>query len=186
VRRGKEAGLALTLALLVSVAALLTVPGFAGAKGKILSSGPINLPIPNDAPTGVFSPIAFGKKGTVKDINVGVRISHPNVGQINLYLFKGEKYVPLATTVGTPGNDFGSGSADCNGVFTVFDGAAPTFIQTGAPPFNGAYRPQASLGLFDGDQSKGKWRLFAYDATAGTSGNINCWVLGINYKKKKK
>ena len=185
-RRGKGAGVALTLAVLVSATALLAIPGFAGAKSKILSSGPINLPIPNDAPTGVFSPIGFGKKGTVRDINVGVRISHPNVGQLNLYLFKGEKYVPLATTVGTPGNDFGSGTADCNGVFTVFDGAAPTFIQTGRPPFNGAYRPQGSLGLFDGDQSKGKWRLFAYDATAGTAGNINCWVLGINYKKKKK
>jgi subtilisin-like proprotein convertase family protein len=185
VRRGKDAGLALTLALLVSSAALLAAPGFAGAKTKLLSSGPINLPIPNGAPTGVFSPIGFGKKGTVRDLAVGVRISHPNVGQLSLYLFKGEKYVPLATTVGTAGNDFGSGSPDCNGVFTVFDGAAPTFIQTGAPPFNGAYRPQGSLGLFDGDQSRGKWRLFAYDATAGTAGILNCWVLGIEYKKKK-
>jgi subtilisin-like proprotein convertase family protein len=184
-RRGKEAGLALTLALLASVAALLAAPTFAGAKARVLSSGPINLPIPNNAPTGVFSPIGFGKKGTVRDINVAVRISHPNVGQLNLYLFKGERYVPLATTLGTAGNDFGSGSADCNGALTVFDGAAPTFIQTGSPPFNGAYRPQGSLGLFTGSQSRGTWRLFAYDSRAGTDGNINCWALGIRYKKKR-
>ena len=184
-RRGREVRLAAAL-LAVGAVAMLALPGVAGAKSRTFSSGPINRPIPNDDPVGVFAPIKVGKKGKVKDVNVAVRISHPNVSQLNLYLFKGEKYVPLATTVGTPGNDFGSGTADCNGVFTVFDGAAPTFIQTGAPPFNGAYRPQASLGLFDGDQSKGNWKLIAYDATAGTSGNIDCWVLGMNYKKKKK
>lgn len=184
-RRGKEAGLAVMLALALSAVTLLAIPGAAGAKSKLLSSGPIHLPIPNDAPTGVFSPIGFGKKGTVKDLNVAVRISHPNVSQLNLYLFKGEKYVPLATTVGGAGNDFGSGTADCAGNFTVFDGAAPTFIQTGAAPFNGAYRPQQSLALFNGDQSKGTWRLFAYDDTGGTSGLIDCWLLGLNYKKKK-
>jgi len=182
VRRGIWA---LSLVLLVIVA-MLAVPGVAGAKSKIISSGPINLPIPNNAPTGVFAPIGFGKKGKVKDVNVGVRISHPNVSQLNLYLFKGEKYVPLATTVGGTGNNFGSGAADCTGVFTLFDGAAPTFIQTGSAPFNGAYRPQQSLALFNGDQTKGDWRLFAYDEAGGTSGLVNCWVLGLNYKKKKK
>ena len=164
-KRGKEAGLALTLALVAAVAVALVAPAGATAKAKLLSSGPINLPIPNAAPTGVFAPIGFGKKGTVKDINVAVRISHPNVSQLNLYLFKGEKY--------------------CTGTMTVFDGAAPTFIQTGNAPFNGAFRPQQSLALFNGDQSKGTWRLFAYDQAGGTSGLINCWVLGINYKKKK-
>ena len=73
----------------------------------------------------------------MKDVDVAVRISHPNVSQLNLYLFKGEKYVALARNVGGTGNDFGSGTADCAGTFTVFDGAAPTFIQTGATPFNG-------------------------------------------------
>jgi subtilisin-like proprotein convertase family protein len=184
-KRGKEAGLALTLALVAAVAVALVAPAGATAKVKLLSSGPINLPIPNAAPTGVFAPIGFGKKGTVKDINVAVRISHPNVSQLNLYLFKGEKYIPLATTVGGAGNNFGSGAADCTGTMTVFDGAAPTFIQTGNAPFNGAFRPQQSLALFNGDQSKGTWRLFAYDQAGGTSGLINCWLLGINYKKKK-
>jgi hypothetical protein len=101
-------------------------------------------------------------------VNVGVRVSHPNVAQLHVYLFRGQKYVPLATNVGGAGNNFGSGSADCNGTFTVFDGAAPTFIQTGAAPFNGAFRPEGSLGLFDGDKPKGTWRLFIYDDTGGT------------------
>ncbi|MGH2960892.1 MAG: hypothetical protein ACRDL3_01660 [Solirubrobacterales bacterium] len=183
-RRGKEAGLALSLVLLVAVA-MLAVPSVAGAKTKTFVSGPINAPIPNNAPTGVFAPINVGKKGKLKDANVGVRISHARVDQLHVYLFKGQKYINLATKVGTMGNHFGSGPADCNGVFTVFDGAAPTFIQTGRAPFNGAYRPQQSLGLFDGDQIKGEWRLFVYDDSGGTSGLINCWTLGLNYKKKK-
>jgi subtilisin-like proprotein convertase family protein len=185
VRRGKQAGLAIKLALVAGVVAMLAVPGAAAAKQKTFVSGPLNLPIPNAAPTGVFSPIGVGKKGTVQDVNVAVRVSHPNVSQLNLYLFKGQKYVALATSVGGAGNDFGSGTADCNGTFTVFDGAAPTFIQTGSAPFNGAFRPQQSLGLFDGDKTKGTWRLFAYDETGGTAGNLNCWALGVKYKKKK-
>ena len=184
-RRGKEAGLAVTAALAVCAIAMLAAPT-AGAKTKTFVSGPISLPIPNNAPTGVFSPIGVGKKGTVRDVNLAVRISHPNMSQLNLYLFRGQKYVPLATGVGGDGNNFGSGSADCNGVFTVFDGAAPTFIQTGSPPFNGAFRPEGTLALFNGDRTKGKWRLFAYDSTAGTSGNIDCWALGLKFKKKKK
>ena len=68
----------------------------------------------------------------------------------------------------------------------MFDGAAPTFIQTGAAPFNGAYRPAESLGLFNGDGLKGTWRRFCYDQAGGTSGLVNCWALGLDYKKKKK
>jgi subtilisin-like proprotein convertase family protein len=182
-RRGKEAGLAVALAVVVSVVTL-AVPGVAGAKSKTTFSGPINLPVPNNAPTGAFAPIGFGKKGTVKDVNVAVRVSHPNVSQLSLYLFKGQKYVALARSVGGNANDFGSGTADCAGVFTVFDGAAPTFIYTGVAPFNGAYRPAESLAAFDGDQSKGTWRLLAVDAAGGTQGLVNCWALGLKYKKK--
>jgi subtilisin-like proprotein convertase family protein len=182
--RGKEAGLA-TLAVAAVAAAMLCAPGAATAKFKLFSSGVINTPIPNNTPTGVFAPIGVGKKGTVKDVDVAVRISHPNVSQLNLYLFKGEKYVALARNVGGTGNDFGSGTAGCSG-FTVFDGAAPTFIQTGSAPFNGAYRPAESLAQFNGDASNGTWRLFAYDQAGGTSGLVNCWALGLDYKKKKK
>jgi subtilisin-like proprotein convertase family protein len=175
---------ALPLVVVVALA-MLAVPGVAGAKSKAFTSGPINLPIPNNAPTGVFSPVSVGKKGTVQDVNVAVRISHPNVSQLNLYLFKGEKYVALARNVGGNRNDFGSGSPDCSGTFTVFDGAAPTFIYTGAAPFNGAYRPAESLAAFNGDGSKGKWRLLAFDNAGGTDGLIRCWTLGLKYKKKK-
>lgn len=175
---------ALPLVLLIAVA-MLAVPGVAGAKTRAFTSGPINLPIPNNAPTGVFSPVGVGKKGTIKDVNVAVRISHPNVSQLSLYLFKNEKYVTLARNVGGTRNDFGSGSPDCNGVFTVFDGAAPTFIYTGVAPFNGAYRPAESLAAFNGDGIKGTWRLLAVDNFGGTDGLINCWTLGLRYKKKK-
>ena len=180
--RRRDAAVALAL---VGAIAFVAVPGAALGKSRAFSSGPINRPIPNNDPVGVFAPIGVGKKGTVKDVNVAVRISHPNVSQLSLYLFKGEKYVRLATGVGGAGNDFGSGTADCNGTFTIFDGAAPTFIHNGAPPFNGQYRPSESLAAFNGNKTKGKWRLLAYDSAGGTSGLVNCWVLGLKYKKKK-
>ena len=180
--RRRDAAVAL---LAVGVIAMLAVPGAAGAKSKAFSSGPINRPIPNNDPVGVFAPIGVGKKGKVKDVNVAVRISHPNVSQLSLYLFKGDKYVRLATGVGGAGNDFGSGTADCNGTFTIFDGAAPTFIQMAGAPFNGAFRPSESLAAYNGDKTKGTWRLLAIDSTGGTSGLVNCWVLGLKYKKQK-
>lgn len=168
----------------VSASTILAVPGVAGAKSKLFTSGPINRPIPNNDPVGVFAPIGVGKKGKVKDVNVAVRISHPNVSQVSLYLFKGEKYVRLASGVGGTGNNFGSGAADCAGTFTIFDGAAPTFIHSGTAPFNGAFRPSESLAAFDGDKTKGKWRLLAIDDVGGTSGLVDCWLLGLKYKKK--
>ena len=134
----------------------------------------------------VRSAIGVGKKGTVKDVNVAVRVSHPNVSQLSLYLFKGDKYVRLASGVGGAGNDFGAGTADCVGTFTIFDGSAPTFIQTGSAPFNGAFRPSESLATFNRDKTKGTWRLLAFDSAGGTSGLVNCWVLGLKYKKAKK
>lgn len=182
--RRRDAAVAAAVAA-VGAIAILALPGVAGAKSKAFTSGPINRPIPNNDPVGVFAPIEVGKKGTVKDVNVAVRISHPNVSQLSLYLFKGEKYVRLATGVGGGGNNFGSGTADCAGTFTIFDGAAPTFIQTGSAPFNGAFRPSESLAAFNGDKTKGTWRLLAFDETGGTSGLVNCWVLGLEYKKQK-
>jgi hypothetical protein len=97
---------------------------------------------------------------------------------------KEEPSVRLATGVGGAGNDFGSGSADCAGTFTIFDGIAPTFIQTGAAPFNGSFRPSESLAAFNGNKTKGTWRLLAFDDAGGTSGLVNCWVLGLKYKKR--
>ena len=182
--RRRNAATALTVAA-VGMLAILAVPSVAGAKSKAFSSGPINRPIPNNDPVGVFAPVGVGKKGTVKDVNVAVRISHPNVSQLSLYLFKGEKYVRLASGVGGAGNDFGSGSPDCAGTFTIFDGAAPTFIQTGSPPFNGGFRPSESLAVFNGDKTKGTWRLLAFDDAGGTSGLVNCWVLDLKYKRQK-
>ena len=60
--RGKEAGLATALALAVVAVAMIAAPGVATAKSKLFSSGPINLPIPNNAPTGVFSAIGVGRR----------------------------------------------------------------------------------------------------------------------------
>lgn len=190
-RRGRGTGLAATLVLVAGAVAMLAAPGAAVAKkktrSKLFSSGVINQPIPNNAPVGTFAPIGVGKRGKVKDVNVAVRISHNNVSQLHLYLFKGEKYVALARGPSGGGNtNFGSGGADCSGTFTVFDGAAPTFLQTAVAPYNGAYRPLESLALFNGDGSRGTWRLHVYDNAGGAAGTINCWALGLKYETKKK
>jgi subtilisin-like proprotein convertase family protein len=77
-------------------AALLAAP--AGAKTKTFSTGATAIPIPDATPftpspgyeAGVaVSDLKVTKKGTIKDLNAAVQITHTDTGDLNLYLFKG-------------------------------------------------------------------------------------------------
>ncbi len=106
---------------------------------------------------GSFSEIGIGKKGTVRDVNVAVRISHARREPAQPVPVQAVRSTyALATGVGGTRNDLGSGQQpDCTGAMTVFDGAAnSTLMSDRRAPFDGAYRPQGSLPLFDRDQVK--------------------------------
>jgi len=180
----------------VAAVALCAAAPVAG-KTKTFSSGPINRAIPDSSSAVVFfieDSIKIKKKGRIKDVNVGVRITHPDSRFI---------HVELGNVGGAPGfaslttdgfrslanpkaADFGSGTPDCTGSVTTFDSDAPIPITQGATPYAGAFAPMSTLNVFDRKQLKGKWRLELGDIQPGDAGVLNCWQLTVRYKPQKR
>jgi hypothetical protein len=184
-----------------AVALVLTAPA-AGAKvkTKVYSSGPIGLPIPDGA--GVSEPvrtppIRINKRGKILDVNVAVRITHPDTTQLDVsvfdnnfkggYLFDHEPKdgaIPLSP-------DLGAGPGDCTGSFTVFDDQAPLAISSATNPYVGSFvptfesAPDRILKSFKGKSLEGRYRLEVGDSTAGRIGYVNCWELIIRYDPKQ-
>lgn len=133
----------------------------------------------------MFAPIKVANKGKLQDVNVAVRISHPSVSQLSLYLFKGEKYVRLATGVGGAGNNFGVRVRGLQRHVHDLRRRGADVHPDGSGPVQ---RPVQALRVADRvqrRQPKATWRLLAIDSTGGTSGLVNCWVLGLKYEKKR-
>lgn len=162
--------------------------GEAGASGRTvfldvnnngtLDTGPTNsfsnnnvLSIP-DAGAKVYSDIAVtGLTGTVGDVNVTVNITHPWVGDLNIFLVHPDgTRIELATNVGDAGDNF---------VNTVFDDEAATLISAGSAPFTGSFRPEGSLAGMDGRAVNGTWRLELQDVGAQDVGQLNNWTLTL-------
>jgi subtilisin-like proprotein convertase family protein len=169
--------------------AAFAVPAGAKLKTKTFVNGTPRA-IPDDPGPGAagaqaVSGIAVKGKGEVKDVNVGVRITHQRDSDLHIYLFRGETYALLSADNGGRNNGYGAGTADCNGQPTVFDGAAPGFIQFATAPFAGSFRPQQTLGVFDGRNAKGTWALVVFDAAKDATGTLDCWRLQIKRKVHK-
>lgn len=181
-------------AIALLAATILAAPAGAKTKTKTLSNAtPVPIPDagppPNEIPGAVFDDIGIGKKGIVKDINVGVQITHTDTADLELWLLKGDLPIPLSLNNSGPGADddnYGSGTG-CVGGMTVFDGAAPlqTFAVTN--PFDGSFRPEQDtlpLGVYNGQQVKGTWRLLVIDEDNLDTGTITCFQLTAKYKKQ--
>ena len=193
----------LALALLAAIAA----DGVdAKTKTKTFSSGPINRAIPDAVAIGpigtgttfIEESIRIRKRGRVKDVDVGVRISHPDYRFLNFDLFKSDFSILVGEPLDTPTGvrwrdngdpkapDFGAGAPDCTGAFTVFDDSAPLSIDQGTPPFAGTFRPLSPLRALKRAQLKGKWRLEIGDVAVGDAGVLKCWQLKIRYKPEER
>jgi len=179
------------IALLAS--AVLAAPAGAKTKTKTFSSGPTAIPIPDQSPPPeslpgfAVSDIGVTKKGTIKDLNAAVQITHTDTADLDLWLFKGDKSIPLAQNVSGPGandDNFGSGTG-CVGGMTVFDSAAPLRIAQGVNPFDGPFRLNQNdlpMSVYNGDQLKGTWRLVVVDQDDVDIGTITCFQVTAKYK----
>lgn len=176
-------------------AAIACLPAAASGKTKVFSSGPINMPIPdavgNNFGTGVLSNLRIKKLGKVKDVNVAVRITHPNTTDLTLDLSHGAQIKGLVDVYPKDGvalsPDFGAGAAACQGAaFTVFDDEAAASITVGTNPFAGPFRPETALAAFDGGRLQGGWSLGLLDGYTKSAGTLNCWQLTIRYKPQKR
>lgn len=156
------------------------------------SLGGLSIPIPDGAGMQTqlvrsgISIKGLNPRGKITDVNVSVRISHPQATDIELYLATPRGVINLSSDNGGAGNDYGAGPASCGSIQTVFDSDVPTLISTpGVPaPFAGSFAPEESLELLNGLGGKkatnSKWSLLVEDdSNANPAGTLDCWGLTI-------
>jgi hypothetical protein len=179
---------------LAAVTALLLVaaaPGDAGAK-KVTKTTTFTHPGTTpfggtESPTFIpLRPFVVGAK--IKSLRVFVRLDHPSVGEVNLYLLDNiARVIELSTGNGGSGTAYGTGPNDCSGTPTVFEDAAPTPITAGTAPFEGSFQPEKGPFAAAGELTGPYW-LVASDntPTASSIGTIGCFKLEFTYVKKVK
>jgi subtilisin-like proprotein convertase family protein len=125
-------------------------------------------------------------RGKIKDVDVGLRISHPFAADLEIYLAAPRGIISLAHDVGGSGSDFGDGFAGCAGGLTVFDSQTPTTIQDPrlSAPFVGVFHPNESLNLLNGLGAKkaenSLWSLLVLDdSPQHGAGTLDCFRLTI-------
>jgi subtilisin-like proprotein convertase family protein len=135
-------------------------------------------PIPDLAT--LDQPITVADAGPVADVNVRVRLNHTFDGDLVISLVAPDNtVVTLVNRRGSSGDNFGSGTNDCAGTFTVFDDAAATAITAGTAPFAGTFRPEGLLSTFNNHEASGTWKVRINDAAANDTGTLGCVQLEI-------
>ena len=199
-------GRKLSRVALISMAALacglvLAAPA-AQARKKVITktyevgvgapSGGTPIPIPDGGGAAqqlVRDPVyvkGLNPRGKIKNVDVGVRITHPFASDVEIYLATPRGVLNMSHDVGGQGNNYGNGFAGCSGGLTTFDSEVPTSIATPGlqAPFVGFYAPQESLKFVNGlggkKANKAVWSLLVMDDNNmhGT-GTVDCFKLTV-------
>jgi cysteine-rich repeat protein len=183
------AGALVATALLAASTVRASAPAFPGAITATITGADTNLPIPDGDGTALIVGAASTLAGTVLDVDVTVNITHPAVGQLQLYL------VSPSFTVVTLVSKLGGNRA---GVLagTTFDDQAPPLalpppVSSAASVRNYPYaapntpfpmarvQPHEALAKLVGEPAAGPWTLVVLDGTQGQSGTLVGWSLTI-------
>jgi subtilisin-like proprotein convertase family protein len=150
--------------------------------GSSYSSGGISVAIPDN--TTVESNIVIADTGIVGDVNVKVRLDHTFDGDLIISLVAPDgTVVNLSNRRGSSGDNYGTGSNDCSGTYTVFDDSAATSIVSGTAPFDGSFAPEQPLSVLNGKSITGTWKLRVTDAATIDTGTLGCWGLEIDRRQ---
>jgi subtilisin-like proprotein convertase family protein len=129
--------------------------------------------------TGVTRTFEVTEDVLVRDVNVGLVITHADRGDIRVTLkAPGDA---TATIIVTNVGHSGTGSDAYSNYDVLVDDASSSNINDGsndtvASPYydrTAGPRPNASLDAFNGKAAMGTWTLFICDGTSGTSGTVN-------------
>jgi subtilisin-like proprotein convertase family protein len=199
---GRKLGRVALVVIAALAVGLVVAPAAAQARKKTITKTfevgvgapaggmPLNIPDGGGAAQQlVRDPIAvkgLNPRGKIKDVNVGVRITHPFATDLEIYLATPRGVINLSHDVGGNGNNYGNGFAGCSGNLTIFDSQTPTSIATPGlqAPFVGFYAPQESLklvnGLGDKKATNATWSLLVMDDNNqhGT-GTLDCFQLSV-------
>ena len=110
--------------------------------------------------------------GTITDVNLTLgRITHTYDADLDIYIKHPDGTERMLST--------DNGGAGDNYVSTVFDDEAATAVTSGAAPFTGSFRPEATLSIFDGKAAAGTWTLRVYDDSNGDTGSLQAWSITV-------
>ena len=110
--------------------------------------------------------------GAITDVNLTLgRITHTYDADLDIYIKHPDGTERMLST--------DNGGAGDNYVSTVFDDEAATAVTSGAAPFTGSYRPEATLSIFDGKAAAGTWTLRVYDDSNGDTGSLQAWSITV-------
>ena len=145
-------------------------------------SGDFDLPILDKPGPGSWvteATIEIPDHFTIHDLDVGITLTHTSVFDLQIFIQS-----PDGTTLCLNEYSFDEYFEGENYTQTVFDDEAELPIEQGQPPFTGRFRPKAIdplnlLGVFDGQDSFGLWRLRIYDAWYADTGTLNHFELII-------
>ncbi len=106
----------------------------------------------------------------VRDVDVSVIITHPNVSDLEISLVHLGVTDTLVYQVGGTGDNFSG---------TVLDDSAVTPIANGVAPFSGRYIPTRPLAQFNSLDAAGSWILRVFDRATGNTGTLSGWSLTL-------
>lgn len=143
--------------------------------------GQFDLAIPDQAGESSgwmdFALIDIEDHFAIGDLDVLIDVTHTSVFDLQIYLYGPDGTAMRLVGYDEPG-DFFSG-ADYSE--TIFDDEASVYIDDGASPFAGRFRPMSgySLDAFDGVDIYGQWRLGIYDNAIFDTGTLNKFELYV-------
>lgn len=115
------------------------------------------LAIPDNNTTGIETPIVVAEAGTLNSVSVGVNITHPYIGDLEVSLIH-----PDGTRVRLHNRT--GGSAD--NIFTVYPDHTT---------------PAEPLSMLAGKAAQGTWKLRIRDLAIADEGTLNSWSLSLAF-----
>ncbi|MBX3384433.1 MAG: S8 family serine peptidase [Phycisphaeraceae bacterium] len=110
----------------------------------------------------------------ILDVNVRMDITHTYTGDLRISLIApNNREVLLFNRRGGSGDNLQN---------TLFDDEAGASIANAFAPFNGNFRPEESLGNFDGLSGAGVWTLRIADLAGLNAGTLNSWSLQFTFQ----
>lgn len=131
------------------------------------------------------STITVNDTRQILDVDVRFNITHTFISDLRISLIGPNNVeIILIDRRGGSGDNFGTINGSGQPVLSaVFDDEGPLAASTGTAPFTaGNYRPEGSLGTFDGLNGNGNWTLKINDTTALNSGFLNSWSIDFTFQ----
>jgi subtilisin-like proprotein convertase family protein len=192
----------------VTPASVFTCLGNAPVKLKVVPptgvtqfcSGPVNIPVPDNAIAGASSSIAVTTNPLcfITGISVNINMSHTRIGDM-VFVLKApnSQVLNLDYRLTATGNT----AATSGFTNTTFSSIGTVALSTGTNPYTGTFKPDAQTTAAGGlgtpgptgmipsatnfaqllSVPSGNWTLGFYDAATGETGTLTSWCISFTY-----